>query len=715
MINRYYLCLPVCIMSTPAWGQKTCDVTCQEALDYEHDQVIRGTRPKEPNFPPIAAISITDIVITIVGKLNDSSSEKTESISYPLTQSGNRLENSLRTVAGFAQFRRSDARSANPTSQGATLRGLGGNASSRALLTLDGVPQADPFGGWVSWPSYDALTLGSVRVRRGGGQPSVGPGAIAGVIELDSLQYSNGYKASAAYGSRDSLDAKVSGLYDLGKGSVSASASYARGDGFIPIVKRQRGSADRAAPYQQAGIAIRAVAPLTGNTELQSSLRAYFDNRERGFAFSDNQNSGVDASLRLVNRRSDWQWSALGYVQIREFANRFGAVSADRSSVTLTLDQYAVPSTGLGARIELRPPLGDKGELRVGGDWRRVMGETRENFFFTGTVPGRNRNAGGRNDIFGSFAELTLQPTDALTITAGGRLDGWRIADGFRKEINLPSGSTRSDDRFADRRGREWTGRTGIAFKASDTINLRVATYTGWRLPTLNELYRPFRVGADATASNEALAPERVKGAEIGAEYVRDSFRFSATVFANRLNGAIANVGGGQGPAVFPGVGFVAAGGTYRQRQNLDAINSKGVEIDAAYTAKNLTVSFGYAYNDARVVASRNALQLNNLRPAQVPRHFANADLLYDSGPVRFDANLRYIGAQFEDDGNIRPLKFATITDVGAQFELKKALSLELRVENLLDTEVQSAISDSGVIESATPRTIWLGLKMKIQ
>jgi vitamin B12 transporter len=57
------------------------------------------------------------------------------------TASG-RIEDVLKDVAGLAQFRRTDARSANATSQGATLRGLGGNASSRALLVLDGVPQS---------------------------------------------------------------------------------------------------------------------------------------------------------------------------------------------------------------------------------------------------------------------------------------------------------------------------------------------------------------------------------------------------------------------------------------------------------------------------------------------------------------------------------------------------------------------------------------------
>src|SRR3546814_5473743 len=67
-------------------------------------------------------------------------------IAYPEFGLGSRIENRLRDEAGIVQFRRSDGRSAHPTSQGVTLRGLGGNASSRALVTLDGVPQADPFG-----------------------------------------------------------------------------------------------------------------------------------------------------------------------------------------------------------------------------------------------------------------------------------------------------------------------------------------------------------------------------------------------------------------------------------------------------------------------------------------------------------------------------------------------------------------------------------------
>ncbi len=683
------LYLPLLALTTPVWGQAGLREVCSDES------------AADPN--------VADCTITVIGSLPVSLGEETEAV-VRVTPTSARLETDLLSVAGLQQFRRSDARSANPTSQGVTLRGLGGNASSRAVLILDDVPQADPFGGWISLPGYDALNLASIRVRRGAGQVAYGSGALAGVIELDSKQNVDETSAGVAYGSRNSVDANASVLRTLGGGSVSLSGSFARGDGFIPIIKSQRGTVDRKAPYEQMGIAIRAVAPLFASTELQANLRAFSDERERGFEFSDNQNSGVDASLRLVNRGDGWQWSALGYFQIRDFANRFGAVAANRNSVGLTLDQYSVPSTGLGARFEVRPPVGDKAELRIGGDWRRTVGETKENFFFTGIVPGRNRIAGGQTDTLGGFAEASFKPVDALTLTAGGRADYWSIANGFRKEVNI-GGTVRSDDVFADRSGWEGTGRAGFAFVATDAVKLRGAAYLGWRLPTLNELYRPFRVGADAIAANELLSPERLKGAELGVEYDSSGLTVSATAFVNRLENAIANVTQGAGPGNFPGVGFVAAGGAYRRRENLGAIDSKGVELDASLDLEPFTLRAGYAYVDAQVSDNGLAMALDSLRPAQVPKHFGNVAVEYDGSAFDAAASLRYVGGQFEDDLNRQRLDDALTLDGTLSYAVTDNFSVTLRGENLFDTRVEAAISGSGIVERATPRTIWFGIR----
>src|SRR3954454_7795095 len=143
------------------------------------------------------------------------------------------LDQLLKDISGVQLFRRSDARSGHPTSQGVTLRALGGNASSRALLVLDRVPQSDPFGGWVNWPAYDPSDLAEVRVVRGGGSVANGPGALAGTIERASRSAS-GPTGEIDGGSRHAREARARLGIFAGRSVVSVSGRGERSDGFIP-------------------------------------------------------------------------------------------------------------------------------------------------------------------------------------------------------------------------------------------------------------------------------------------------------------------------------------------------------------------------------------------------------------------------------------------------------------------------------------------------
>jgi len=626
----------------------------------------------------------------------------------------NRLEDVLRDVPGFQQFRRSDSRSANPTIQGVTLRALGGNASSRALLILDGVPQSDPFGGWIAWPAYDPRRLGRIRVVRGGGSGTAGPGALSGMIEMESLPNGGleGLVADIAYGSRDALEAFAGYRADLGPAFVTASAAYARGDGFVPVIPEQSGVADRPAPYEQASLALRGVAPVGGSSEVQASLSGFSDARERGTAFSAIETRGADAALRLVGR-GRLPFSLLAYVQTRAFSNAFAAVNADRSAASETLDQYSVPSTGLGARAEIRPRLGPVA-LRLGADWRETSGSTHELFQFVAGAPTRGRSAGGRTDTFGAFAEAGWQ-SGPLTLTGGARLDWWRIGEGRLHERTLATAAVLTDMRFSARSGWEPTARGGAVWQASEALRVRAAAYLAWRLPTLNELYRPFRLGLDATAANAALSPERLRGAEAGLE-VRPArgIQLSVTLFANRLTDAIANITLGAGPGTFPGVGFVAAGGVFRIRGNLDAIDSKGIEIDASWELGRLRLAAGYSFADTEVSASGPALPLDGLRPAQTPRHNVTARISWEgAGGAYVTAGARYVSGQFEDDLNRQRIPDALTFDALAQVPLTRRLSIDLRGENLTGAHVVAGISGAGIIERATPRTLWIGLRWR--
>ena len=516
-----------------------------------------------------------------------------------------RLEGVLADVAGLQQFRRSDARSANPTSQGISLRGIGGNASSRALLVLDGVPQADPFGGWVAFPAYATDRIGAIRVTRGGGSGYFGPGALAGTVELESASPAARppLLGAISYGSRAAIDASGSATLLRGPGFATLSAAYARGDGFVPTVAESRGPADRPAPYRQASAAFRSVIAVDGSTELQANLAAFTDRRERGTAFTRNHSDGADASVRLVGR-GRWGFSALAYLQARSFASEFASINAARTTTTQTLDQYNTPATGTGARVEIVPPLGAGIDLRLGADLRNTSGRTQELFTYVASLPTRRREAGGETRTVGAFGDLSIE-RGSVTVTLGGRVDRWRIADGFLRETPLAGGPPITDNSFAGRDGTEWTGRAGLAWTPVKPVTLRAAGYRGWRLPTLNELYRPFRVGADATAANATLSPERLTGLDGGVELTPGAgVSLAATLFWNRLDDAIANVAAGTGPGTFAGVGFVAAGGVYRVRRNLDAIRSTGLEVDARWQHGALFALASWSHVNPRVRAS---------------------------------------------------------------------------------------------------------------
>jgi vitamin B12 transporter len=618
------------------------------------------------------------------------------------TVASGRVEDALRDVAGIAQFRRSNATSAHPTSQGITLRGLGGNASSRALLLLDGVPQTDPFGGWVPFPAYMPNRLAAIRVTRGGGSGFFGPGALAGTVELESggPDTIGPLDVNLDYGSRDSVDATGVSAVRLGGGFVSLAGEYARSDGFIPTVRSDRGPVDRAAPYEQASFATRAVVPVGPGTELQANLSAFTDRRDRGVDYTDIDSKGADASVRLVHR-GDWAWSALGYLQLRQFASGFASVNAARTTVSPSLDQYNVPATGLGARFELSPPIGGGVTLRLGSDVRAVSGRTQEFVYSTS----RQRLAGGDSITGGLFADASLE-TGGWTFDLGGRVDRWRLSDGMLREQPVAGGRPTTNQRYADRSGWEGTGRIGAAYRLGSGVTLRAAGYRGWRLPTLNELYRPYRVGADQTNANPLLRPERLWGAEGGVKLDLDPhLSAGATIFWNRLDDAIANVT----------LSVAASGARTMQRQNVDAVESRGAEFDLRWQDGPLSLSASYAYTDARVHGSGSAAGLDGLRPAEVAPHMASATAGWHRGDLGGSLTGRYVARQFDDDQNQTSLRPAFTLDGEASVPLGHGLALQARAENLFDARVEAGISGADIVERATPRTLWIGFRYRMR
>lgn len=603
----------------------------------------------------------------------------------------NRVENVLADVAGVQQFRRSDSRSANPSAQGLTLRALGGNASSRALVLLDGVPQTDPFFGYVPFTAFSPERLGGVRITRGGGSGPFGAGAVAGTVELVSADHADLPLVSgqASYGSYDSQQVSAVVTPDIGRGFVSAFGRYERSDGFYTTPESQRVAATARARFEDWSAGLRTVAPIGPDTEVQANVLVFRDNRTLRFQGADSASEGQDASLRLVHRGA-WQVDALAYVQARNFSNK--VVSA--TSFRLTLDQRNTPSTGYGGKIELRPPVGGDHLLRIGVDYRGADGELFEDAYAASGAVTARRNAGGAQTTLGAFVEddWTL---GRLVLTGGGRLDRWTITDGFFAERNA-AGRFTTDTLYGDRHGTIATGRVGALFHAAPAVDLRAAAYTGFRLPTLNELYRPFVVFPITTQANAGLGLEKLKGYEAGVDLrPLAGVTLGVTAFYNRLDDAIANV---------------TIGTNLRQRRNVDAVVAKGIELFGEARAGAVSFQASYALNDSEVRAP--GLVFDGFVPAQSPRHAASGTLAWaPRGGPALSATVRYTGRQYEDDLQSDALKPATTVDAVASLPVARGVRLVARAENLFDEDVVTR-NAGGSIDLGTRRTLWIGVRV---
>ena len=604
-----------------------------------------------------------------------------------------RIEDVLSNVAGFQQFRRSDSRSSNPSAQGVTLRALGGNATSRALVLLDGVPIADPFFGYVPLSSINPEQLSSIRVTRGGGSGPFGAGALAGTIELQSADAATlgTFDASLLANNRGATEATASLSQELGTGFGVITGRWDRGQGFFTTPDDQPVPASARARFDSWSVGIRGAAPLSDAVELQMRAAAFRDDRTLRFDGADSSSEGQDASLRIVGR-GDWEFDALAYMQARNFSN----IVISSTRFVRVLDQRNTPSSGLGGKFELRPPVGNDHTLRLGADYRHADGELQEDAYsaFTGALTQRRR-AGGVNTNLGLFAENDWS-LGALTLTGGLRADRTRISDGFYRALDA-SGALVTETIASTRSDWAVSWRAGAAFETSDALTLRAAAYTGMRLPTLNELYRPFVVFPVVTQANAELKNERLEGFEVGFDLMpTEAVSFSLTAFDNRVKNAIANV------TLQPNL---------RQRQNLPAIDAQGVEAVMRVRTGSIRLDGSLAFTDATIDGRDASLALDGNRPPQTPRWAASATLGWSPKPDWDIAlTLRHVGAQFEDDQEIDRLEAATTLGVFAQVPLMDSLKIVLRGENLTDERIVTR-NAGGAIDLGTPRTIWAGFR----
>ncbi|THD78858.1 MAG: TonB-dependent receptor [Phenylobacterium sp.] len=662
------------------------------------------------DLPPPATVEVVVVYPPKLAPLGGEAAFSAVQVGPEVLKTTPRLDDALESIPGVSLFRRASSLGANPTTQGLSLRAIGPSGAGRALVTLDGAPQNDPFGGWVIWSALPPEGLDGATVVRGAGAGPYGAGALTGVVALQERGGSDGLSAlDVSAGDYSSYRIAAAGgapdLLVVGQAQTSA--------GYTPVRGPRRNAVDEPLNLDAESLSFRVQHDFDG-IEVAARLGAYGERRGAGLAGARSIASGGSGTLTIGQTPSAGVggWRVQLWIQDSDLQNSSVAVSADRTTTTPADDEYSTPAQGYGVNAALEGKLGDI-SWEGGLDARFYHGFDFERFRFMNGAYTRGRQAGGETAVGGVYLEGAYD-NGPWIVTGGARFDEWIERDAVRREWDLTTGLDTLNQSSPDSSGSTPTGRIGVRYALTEDLYLRGAAYAGFRPPTLNELYRPFRVGNDVTEANPDLKPETLQGVEAGIGGER-WIHWSGTIFYNWLNHPVTNVTIGVGPATFPVAGFIPAGGTLRQRQNAGEIDAYGFEGEVSGQVTDaLHWRAAVAATHARVDGGTSAPQLDGLRPAETPELTVTGGLEWRPlDRLNLSAEARYEGDRWDDDINTRKLHAGTELDLRAGWSFAAHSEVYLAVDNVANADLDTATAADGTVSYAAPRMIRVGFSFR--
>lgn len=606
-----------------------------------------GNQETDPEEEEAAVPAHSETVVVTASRteepLRDAASFVTPLDAADLADSpGALLDEALARVPGFGLFRRNTSFISHPTTTGVSLRGIGPSGASRTLVLWDGVPMNDPFGNWVYWNRLPTLYLDRAEVARGAASPLYGSSSLGGTIQLLSRRPEPGLlRFRGRMGSFGIQDGEVLASHEAGGVSVIGAARILNSDGYHRIREDERGAVD-----EPAGVDFRSMVGRAVAGRAHFSINYYSEARRNGtpIQVNDSRTAFMEGGF------TGDSWEFRGFGQSSRMNSDFSRILAGRDREIPT-SQQMYEYSGVGGIFSGRLAEG----LQAGADWMRSSwGEHTQN-------------------RAGAFVQQRVELQPGLELTADGRLDLWQNA-GTKASVNP---------------------RVGLRYRLSPGATFRTSAYRGFRAPSLNELYRPFRVGNVRVAANDELGEETLYGAEAGLDVHPDRrILIRANGWWNSLRDTVGNV-----------TLEVNDEGVFRQRRNIGRATAFGAEAELwAFPGDGL--EFFAAY-----LLSRTEVEETGLRIPQVPLHQGSAGFVWRGPPV-VRADVRFMSDQFEDDRNELPMAGFAAVGVRLSWPLSPQFSVFVAGDNLFDAEIISARTPIETL--GTPRVFHIGLDMDL-
>ncbi|HTY42692.1 MAG TPA: TonB-dependent receptor [Thermoanaerobaculia bacterium] len=364
-----------------------------------------------------------------------------------------------------------------------------GTNSTQTLVLVDGVRMNSPYFSGYDWAGMTTQNIDRIEIARGPYSALYGSDAIGGVVQIFTRPGSEGASARLTGDAGNQGQGQGSAFVSAGEGPFSASASYRymayNGVGPNTDWRERNASASLQARLGDVGRVGVEWGLDDGEVGNPGAIGGFgYPSSARGFThesrvsvpgnFTLSEDNHLDVVLAGVQSEPAYRDTAGGF-ESQTDARTFQATLSDTAR------------------------LGDH-TLTAFGSWQRWKVDDASNF-------GINLDD-ARTTLWGLGAQDTVA-LGALTVTAGLRYDHYTTY------------------------GDAWSPRGTVSWLSADKLwKVRASGGTGFRAPSLGELYYPF-------SGNPDLQPEKSVSAEVGAERYFGNGKAEVSVFWNDLKDLI--------------------------------------------------------------------------------------------------------------------------------------------------------------------------------
>jgi vitamin B12 transporter len=536
--------------------------------------------------------------------------------------------------------------------------GNGGNAgvflrganSEHTLVLLDGIELNNPATANRSF-NLANLTLENIErieILRGPQSTIYGSDAMGGVINLISKKAKNGVRADVS----------------------SEAGSY---NSFNQIGNLSYGSDDF---DLSSGITRQDIGGI-------SAADARYGNREQ----DDYQNTSLSNRMRYAPIKGVEATNTLRYTRSHSNLDNCGGVGCDDPNRWIRNNE-------LFTRGDLSAKFLD--DTLTPSAYIAYTRHSLDDVNFSDPTSRELLNSGFNGDIVTVGSRISWSPSEVLSSVVGAETQGERASSFYSSDgafgpyqDNFYGQEARTNSTFIESRlsynksayldagvrhdnhsifGGKTTFKVAPALHVTDTTKLRGSVGTGFKAPSLVQLYSSY--------GNRDLQAETSTGWDLGIdqEILKDKFSTSFALFHSDYNELI----------TFSPSTFIL--------ENINKATAQGFEVGANYDLlEDLSLRLAYTYTDTENKTTGEAL-------LRRPRNKNALTVVYaPSSRWRGQLQWRVYSSRFDSDFNAYPPERATLggyglVDLAVSYKVSESAELFSRIDNLFDKEYQDVL-----------------------